>query len=209
MKFARTLLVALPLLIAPVAQAQLLFNTGDGNSTSYREPSFGPGQGVLVSTPTTLTNLGFYLGLPSAGNIKFLIFDGTNSSLLFSTALALGPQSNGTLTVSDPFSFALNAGSIYNFGVIADGSLNIDYFFPPITDAANGLAIVGVNSNYSNYDSPGLSDIGGQATIALALYGTQGSVTTTPEPASIILLGTGLVGVFGAAGRKRNHSFAS
>lgn len=207
MKLPRGLLVALPLLIAPVAQAQLL-DTGLGNSTTFRGPNSGPGQGVLVSTATTLTNIGFYLGSPNGGNVKFLIFDGTNTSLLFFTALTLRPQSDGILTVSNPFTFALNAGSTYNFGVISDQALDVSYFFPPSTSSANGLSVVGVNTNYANYSAPTPAG-GGGASIALALYGTQGAVTTTPEPASIALLATGLVGVFGAVRRKQGHSWLS
>jgi hypothetical protein len=179
--------------------ADLLLNTGAGNFVTSRPQSGGLFQGtgteVSVATTTTLTGMAMDLDMPSGGMIKYMIWDGTDTSLLFSETQTLAASSTLTFVQSTPFSFTLLAGNSYFFGVISnatsDGSFNISDFFPPDIVTQNGLSTVCCNSNYNNFASPTTTS-GGSATIALELFGTQASV---PEPNSVILMSTMLLAV--------------
>lgn len=202
MKLARLLAVMLPLVALNAAGAQI-FDIGPGNGTSYRAASDGPGQGVTVGTATDLTQIGFRLGSPNGGTLKFFIFDESNTNLLFSTTTTVGSIADHTLVTSNPFSFSLAAGQTYNFGVISDQALDVDYIFPAIAYSENGITISGANDNYANFADP--VSVGRAATtMTLALYGTQGQ-STVPEPGSMALLGTGLIGLVPMVRRRKSR----
>jgi hypothetical protein len=168
----------------------ILLNTGAGNFTTSRpqeaETDQGTGQGVSVSTTTFLTGMGMDLDLPNGGNIKYMIWDGTDSTLLFSETQSVAASSTLSFVQSTPLAFTLNAGSSYFFGVISDqnqsdSQFNISAFVPAITLTQNGLSILPGNTNYDDFASP-IPILGGGATIALELIGTQ---TQVPEPAAL------------------------
>jgi hypothetical protein len=203
--------VSLAAVLLPVsgAQAALLFDDGTGNFTSTRGPGDfpGAGQGIAVSTATNLTNIAVDLNMPNAGDVKFMIWDSTNTSLLLITPPEAVAASGTPAYVESPnFSFTLNPGSTYFFGVIGDNNIDINFYVPPQTFNQNGLdALLTGNTNYDNYASPTpLGNGGGEMT--LRLFGTQAAV---PAP----LIGHGLpiflaVGgiLFGAMFRQRSKN---
>jgi|SRR5580704_16956927 hypothetical protein len=176
--------------LAPNAGATLIFDLSPDNATTNRGPNSGPGQGVAVSTTTTITQMAMDIDMPSGGDIKYMIWDGTNSTLLFSQTQAVSPSSTQSFVLSGLFSFTLNAGSTYYFGVIGDNNLNVGFIFPSSPYSANGLAAVdGANSNYTNFATP--ADVGGGgADIGLRLFS---GTTAAPEPSSLMLCAAGLV----------------
>ena len=111
----------------------------------------------------------------------------------------------GTATVGTPFTsgqinFTLNAGHTYWFGVIADNEEDVGYIFPQVNYSNNGLtAVTTGNSNYSSFANP---TFGGYASAEIALRITEGSAV--PEPGSIALMGTGVLGLAGLLRRKMN-----
>src|ERR1035438_4664030 len=132
----KTLAVCVFVLFSVSAQAGMIFNTGAGDGFTSR-PAGGTYQGVgtpvSVSTATTLTNIAMDLSMPNGGNIEYMIWDGTDVNLLFTTAAeAVTPGSTLTFVQSPNFSFSLVAGDTYYFGVISDavidGNLNVSYF---------------------------------------------------------------------------------
>jgi hypothetical protein len=94
----------------------------------------------------------FYLAMPNGGDLKFMIWDGTNSNLPFSTVLT-GVQASNTKTwVSSPdFDFTLNAGNTYFFGVVADNPVNIGYVWPPADYSAKGLTALTSGNAYYDF----------------------------------------------------------
>ena len=199
-KYTYLFAAAMTFFAATNLSASVLFDTGVGSSFTPRT-SDGPGQGVSVGVNTTLTQIGFYMDAPTADNVKFLIFDGTNSTLLFSETQPLAASNNISLVLSNPFSFDLLAGNTYYFGVISDNAENVSYIFPPTSSTQNNLSLVNPNSNYGNFASPTFDGLAG-ATIALELVGTQGT-SATPEPGTLVSIsGAGLLAL-AAAYRKR------
>jgi len=182
-------------------QATLLFDNGTGDFTSFRSPlnpPDGAGQGIAVSTTTTLTNIAVDIAMPAGGNVKFLIFNSTNSTLLLSTSPeALAASTTPAYVESPNFNFTLNAGSTYFFGVIGDNDIDINFYNPPPpTFNQNGLdALLTGNSNYDNFTNPILASANpfGSAEMTLRLFGSQAA--SVPEPASITILGFGLLGL--------------
>jgi hypothetical protein len=189
-------------LVSSPAAADVLLNMGAPNSTTSRSAGSGPGQLVNVSTDTLLTNVGFYSAAPNGGNLEYMIWDGTNSNLLFSI-VGTGPVgSSPTLTYSPNFSFNLLAGSSYYFGIMADAAANFGYTFPPVTISQNGLTATGENSNYTNFGSPAVAG-GGGASINLVLLGSQAGAVPEPATWAMMLIGFGAIGLSMRARRRQ------
>lgn len=149
----------------------------------------GFGQAIRVMTATHVTGFAFRMYTSSGGNAKFMIWDDTNSNMLFSTILAQ-PVTYATEWVSTgPIDFTLNAGSDYFFGVISDTFLNIGYFGTPLRLAENGLSMLPMNSNYSQFGTTAFTGLG-SANLALQIYGDD-----VPEPSAVVLMMSGLIGL--------------
>jgi PEP-CTERM motif len=183
--------------LATSAFATTVFDLEANNYESEFNHDFGPGQGVAVSTTQSISNMEFYLAMPNGGDLKFMIWDGTNSNLLFSNVLT-GVQASNTKTwVSSPdFNFTLNAGDTYFFGVIADAPVNVGYTWPPLDYSSNGLtALTSGNAYYDFFNDPVYDSHNGDQ------WGLRLDASV-PEPGSIALLGTGVLGLAGVLRRK-------
>jgi hypothetical protein len=175
----------------------VVFDLSPTNGVTSRDAGNGTGQGVIVDTSQTITGMQFFLDSPNGGNFKFFIYDSTNTDLLFLNTTHVDPIQQMTWVSSPTFNFNLQAGNTYYFGVISDAAADYGYIFPPIDYSANGLtAVTSGNSNYSGYGVPIFSG-NGSAEIGLRL--TEAAV---PEPGSMVLLGTGVLGLAGMLRRK-------
>jgi hypothetical protein len=174
------------------ASQLLITDTSTLNSFTFR-PSKGPpgiGQGVSVETTYVLDHFDMMLALDGKGHIKFMIWDDTNSTLLYSGTETAPTSPSLAVWVSSPtLNFTINSGNTYFFGVIADTDTSLaapDWFLPPYTTTQNGLTLLKAdNSNYSNFASP-QSEGNGSATFPLRLYGDP-PAEAVPEPASIVM----------------------
>ena len=201
----RCILSAAALLaFAAPADAVTLLSNGPSTNAVTRSDA-GLGEAVAVSIDTTLTNIGFYTATPTGGNLKYVIFDASGSTLLFSiVAPSTNLSSTVALAFSPTFNFNLVAGSTYRFGVLGDKATQIGYI-PVASDVPqNGLVTVGYNVNFSSYAAPVVLSTGGAKGV-LVLQGVQGTV---PEPASWALMLAGF-GVIGGAMRYRLRATAA
>jgi hypothetical protein len=174
----------------------IVFDLSPAGWFTNRVAGSGVGQGVSVDTTQTINDMQFYLNLPDGGDLKFMIWNSTNDSLLYLNEVkGIAASQNPSWISSPDFNFTLQAGNTYFFGVISDSNALIGYIFPPIDYSNNGLTAVKTgNTNYDGYDIPTYSG-NGTAEIALRLG-------TVPEPGSMVLLGTGALGLAGVLRRK-------
>lgn len=173
----------------------------------------GLSQGVLVDQDTNLTQFGFHLrSLTGAAedNVKFMVWNSSNTASLFSQALTLAPipdqGANPLLVLANPFEFALQAGTVYHFGLFTENLYQPRTFNEVAAISDNGFTTSGRLQLYNNFENP--THFGnGSGMLALQLRGSSSGDgppdAVVPEPITMVLLGTGLAGIAAVRRRRR------
>jgi hypothetical protein len=176
------------------AHAGVIFDLSPTNSVSNRPSDDGLGQGVSVSTTTTISGFSFFANLPDGGDGKFMIWEPTSDgdqTLLFSQTVGIAASDTPSwVSTAANIDFTLDAGSTYYFGFIGDNFIDVGFLFPTVPYSANGLSAVETgNSNYNTFAAPTYAGGGG------AEVGLQISGLATPEPSTWVMMGLGFAGL--------------
>jgi hypothetical protein len=204
----RFIIACVALAFAPArSDAGLVFDNYTPQASLYptatsRAAASDPLTFVTVSTTTTISQIGVFNSLGTAGNIEFLIFGSDSTLLYFGASQAFAGDLNGadTWKYSSTFSFTLQAGQSYYIGFITDVAMTEPFALPSSPYTQNGItAANSTNGNDSNFASPILSG-SGLAELPLQLF----SPAVVPEPSSVVLCGiAGAVGLVVARARRR------
>jgi len=193
------------------AHAGVIFDLSPTNGVSNRPSDDGLGQGVSVSTTTTISGFSFFANLPDGGDGKFMIWAPTNDgdqTLLFSQTDAFAASATPSwISTTGDIDFTLNAGSTYYFAFIGDNFIDVGYIYPlPTTPpSSNGLTAVETGStNYNFFDTPTFA---GGSGFGVGV-GVQISALATPEPSTWVMMGLGFASLGFAGWRAQRKTTA-
>jgi hypothetical protein len=133
------------------------FNSIPNGPTGTTNRGAGDSCGTQINvgaTPVFVKLIGVYTTLPTAGNIKFLVFNHTagETAVYVSPAKPVTANASAMWRYSDALSILLSANTSYDVGAITDVAGTWHYDVTPNTAA--GVSSTSTNPNFSNYATP-------------------------------------------------------
>lgn len=187
---------------APAFAAPIILTPPTG---SFVGAGAGGTRGDIVSTSSSLalTSIGIEAQIFTGATLTFTAYVWSSDGFSGITPLATGAATlvtgNGNLMFYDlPISFTLSPGQFYDIGVdfasFNDPNLQINYYFFDASQSPFTVSPITVYDGEESHCGPCNS-----LTPNLELNGSSGS---TPEPGTLVLLGTGAFGLLGSIRRK-------
>jgi hypothetical protein len=199
--------LALGILGASSVSATVLFDLEPSNNTSDRPAGWGPGQSVVAQQNVTINGFSLYFDTPNGANVDFMVYDVTTSTFVYSSIEHIVASDTESWQSSGTFNLTLQSGDVYNFGAIADNSMDIGYIHPRYAYTSNFLEAISTgNANYTSFTSPSYSCCA-HAEIALKIRSPSNS--NIPEPATWAIMIAGLFGVGAARRLARREAVAA
>lgn len=196
-------MLALCLAFGGVAKADSITTTGGdvtftGNVASTTAT-------LTITCNTSLCN-GWYLGDVTLKGFTFVTFGKTDlGSQVGFTALAGGQNNAGVGTGGGCNSTQLTSAVCWDAQNPLNSQLHTGVTYTFIADITGGSFIPGqLHVQATAYDNSAGSQVSGGKVFAIS--DNLLTVTTVPEPSSLVLLGVGFLGLVGLAGRKLTTS---
>jgi hypothetical protein len=214
MRFARALalaLVVLPVLSFPIyARADsLVYGLTQSQDPTVFSAGGGVAEGVFADQTMTIDAFGFDLKQAGGGTVNYFIYDATTASLLLAPTDVTAPSTVKAFTYLDGLDLTLEAGDLYYFGVYGDSSMTVN--LDPTAFFGNGLSLATTDPTSFEFSIPNstITHAGGvlnqqgfdEDDASLRVFSND-ATSVTPEPSSLILLGSGILAAAGAM-RKR------
>lgn len=181
------------------AKADLVtFNTVGTFSNGSNTITFGSGANTTTLTFAGSTNT---VNTPSNSNFGDIIATSTGTGAAVTGGFTLTFNVTSPIIGSDTAAGTLSGSLATNqstaFLLFNDATANVQGITFTVNQPAIGIALVPPTTGAGGAASPGTTTIQGQVT---------GGAAPIPEPATMILLGTGLAGVIAKVRRRRRRS---
>jgi hypothetical protein len=194
---------------ANVARASIFYNAPPDQLGASDMNAFAEADDFVVPIALTLTGIRFWTAQGSAADYAGSTFTALlndnagvpGSTIASGTHVLTGVATGNTLFGLNEFQYQFNVNVVLNPGtywlVLHNGPLNTipatDFFWEWSSDSGN--------SESRDLSAPAQPWLSNDAELAFEL---QGTLLPTPEPASVLLIGAGLLGVWAMRRRKTN-----